>query len=244
MKKYYQLTINEMKKTLFFLSIMAIVGMANAQMNVVYNGTNIINNDTVIVNVTSPDDALTFAVVFQNTDTSDFVGYVTADSNDANIYVTGLCAETCVAARESSTFTIFGNSTYSDFHANINVAAGLAMGYSTIVKFSLVSGVTPVVEFWANFVVNNTESLQTARNTSLCIYPNPVTDFMTLSVQNANLSANAQVQVVNALGAVVREMPMTKDNIRINLNDMPAGVYVCRVVDGQSYVTTKKFVVK
>ena len=67
---------------------------------------------------------------------------------------------------------------------------------------------------------------------------------MTLSVQNANLSANAQVQVVNALGAVVREMPMTKDNMRINLNDMPAGVYVCRVVDGQSYVTTKKFVVK
>ena len=232
-----------MKKVLFFLSFVAMMGLANAQMKAVYNSTDIINDDTVTVNVTSPCDEVTFAVSFQNDDTQDFTGYVVADSNDANIWVTGICAESCVVGRMSSPFTIQSGQTYTDFHATIEVSAGLANGYSTIIQFSLNSGLETAVTFWVKFVVN-TASLQTAENVSLLVYPNPAKDFVSLSLQNADLSANAKVQMLNAMGAVVKEIPMTSENIRISVKDMPAGVYACRIADGQKIVAIKKIVIK
>lgn len=232
-----------MKKTLFFLSFVAMLGLANAQLNVVYNSVDILNDDTITLNVTSPDDEFIFAFDLQNNDTEDFTGRIEADSTDANIFVGSICTDVCMAGRESPMFTITGGSSLDGIHINFEVANGLGMGYSAKTKISVLAGLETKVEFWVKLVVNNV-SLQTAENASLLTYPNPAKDFVTLSLQNADLSANAKVQILNTLGAVVKEAPMTSDNLRISVKDMPAGVYACRIADGQKIVTTKKIVVK
>ena len=232
-----------MKKALFFLSFVAMMGLANAQLNVVYNSVDVLNDDTVTVNVNSPEDEFVFSFDLQNNDTEDFSGRVEADSTDANIFVTGICADVCMVGRVSPSFSIPGGETYENIHVNFEVASGLSMGYSVITKISVLEGLETRAEFWVKLVVN-TSSLQTAENASLLTYPNPAKDFVTLSLQNADLSANAKVQMLNAMGAVVKEMPMTSDNMRISVKDMPAGVYACRIADGQKIVATKKIVVK
>ncbi|MBR4803881.1 MAG: hypothetical protein IK032_04515, partial [Bacteroidales bacterium] len=175
-----------MKKALFFLSFVAMMGLANAQLNVVYNSVDILNDDTITVNVASPDDEYIFAFDIQNNDTEGFTGHIEADSTDANILVTGICLDMCVEGRVSQTFTIAGGNNYSDIHAVLEVADGLTAGYNAVIKFTVTDGTTPKAVFWVKFVVSNA-SLQTTENALLLTYPNPAKDFLTLSLQNADL---------------------------------------------------------
>ena len=230
-----------MKKVLFFLSLVAVMGMSNAQVKFIYNNDTI-NNDTVTAYIDPLADEITFAVDIANTSTHDIALHMVADSTSPNINVIGMCAGECYVGR-SINFTLPAESVYTEFHATIEVAPGTPNGYSAVIAFDDPYVNMPYVNFWVKFVVGNA-SLQTAENASLLTYPNPAKDFVTLSLQNADLSANAKVQMLNAMGAVVKEMPMTSDNMRISLKDMPAGVYACRIADGQKIVATKKIVVK
>ena len=230
-----------MKKVLFFLSLVAVMGMSNAQVKFIYNNDTI-NNDTVTVNIDPLADEISFAVDIANTSTQDIALHMVADSTSPNINVTGMCAGECFVGR-SINFTLPANTVYTEFHANIEVTPGTPDGYSAVIAFDDPYVNMPNVNFWVKFVVGNA-SLQTAENASLIAYPNPASDFLTLSLQNTDLSANAKVQIINAMGAVVKEMPMTSDNMRISVKDMPAGVYACRIADGQKVVATKKIVVK
>ena len=230
-----------MKKVLFFLSLVAVMGMSNAQVKFIYNNDTI-NNDTVTAYIDPLADEITFAVDIANTSTHDIALHMVADSTSPNINVIGMCAGECYVGR-SINFTLPAESVYTEFHATIEVAPGTPNGYSAVIAFDDPYVNMPYVNFWVKFVVGNA-SLQTAENASLLTYPNPAKDFVTLSLQNADLSANAKVQMLNAMGAVVKEMPMTSDNMRISVKDMPAGVYACRIAYGQKIVATKKIVVK
>lgn len=220
---------------------MAVMGMSNAQVKFIYNNDTI-NGDTVTAYIDPLADEITFAVDIANLLSQDVALHMVADSTSPYINVTGMCAGECFVGR-SINFTLPANTVYTEFHANIEVTPGTPDGYSAIIGFEDPYINTPNVNFWVKFVVGNA-SLQTAENASLLTYPNPAKDFVTLSLQNSDLSANAKVQMLNAMGAVVKEMPMTSDNMRISVKDMPAGVYACRIADGQKIVATKKIVVK
>ncbi len=232
-----------MKKALFFLLLAATVGMANAQFKVWYNTTDEITNDTAVVNVSSPDDDFWFMVNLENSNTSDFSGFVKADSTDANIRVVGMCAGECAVGRISPSITIQGGETYTEFHAQLDIEPGLPVGYTAKIKFIVNDGTDDVAVFWAKFVVASS-SIAEAQQPSVLLYPNPAKDFVTLSLQNAQISANAKVQIVNGLGAVVKEQPALSEHLRVNVADMPAGVYACRITDGAKIVAVKKLIVR
>ncbi len=221
----------------------ATVGIANAQFRVWYNTTDEITNDTVVVNVQSPNDDFWFMVNLENNNTSDFTGFVKADSTDQNIRVVGMCAGECAVGRISPTITIQGGETYTEFHAQMDIATALPVGYCAKIKFTVNNGTNDVAVFWAKFVVE-TSSIAEAQQPSMQLYPNPTKDFVTLSVQNAELTANAKVQIVNTLGAVVKEQPVLSEQQRINVADMPAGVYACRITDGSKNIAVKKMIVR
>lgn len=223
------------------MSFVAVVGISNAQLRFIY-GNDTINGDTVTVNINPLDDEILFAVNIANLSSQDAALHIVADSTSPNINVAGMCAEACCEGREIS-FSVPANSVYTEFHATIEVAAGTPNGYSAVIGFEDPYINTPNVNFWVKFVVQSS-SVNIAEQAMMQLYPNPAKDFVTLSLQNADLSANAKVQMLNALGAVVKEMPMTSDNMRISVNDMPAGVYACRIADGHNIVATKKIVVK
>ena len=230
-----------MKKVLFFLSLVAVMGMSNAQVKFIYNNDTI-NNDTVTVNIDPLADEISFAVDIANTSTQDIALHMVADSTSPNINVTGMCAGECFVGR-SINFTLPAESVYTEFHATIEVAPGTPNGYSAVIAFDDPYVNMPYVNFWVKFVVGSS-SVDLAEQASLQLYPNPAKDFVTVACIGANLSSNAKVQIVNALGAVVNEMPMTSEQSRLSVKGMPAGVYACRIVDGSNTVAVKKMVVK
>ena len=230
-----------MKKTLFFLSLLAVMGISNAQVKFIYNNDTI-NGDTVTVNVSSPDDEVVFAVNIANLSSADVALTIVADSTSPNINVTGMCASACYTGR-SINFTVPANSVYTEFHANIEVKRGLNNGYSAVIGFSNPTVNMPDVNFWVRFVVQGA-SLDMAEQAELQLFPNPAVDFVTVSCNGATLSSNAKVQIVNALGAVVKEATIASEQSLVSVKGMPAGIYACRIVDGSNTVAVKKIIVK
>lgn len=230
-----------MKKALFFLSLVAVMGISNAQVKFIYSNDTI-NGDTVTVNIDPLADEITFAVDIANTSTHDIALHMVADSTSPNINVTGMCAGECYVGR-SINFIVPASTVYTEFHANLDVALGTPNGYSAVIGFCDPFINMPNVNFWVKFVVQSS-SVDLAEQASLQLYPNPAKDFVTVACTGANLSSNAKVQIVNALGAVVNEMPMTSEQSRVSVKGMPAGVYACRIVDGSNIVAVKKMIVK
>lgn len=230
-----------MKKALFFLSLVAVMGISNAQVKFIYNNDTI-NGDTVTVNIDPLADEISFAVDIANTSTHDIALHMVADSTSPYINISGMCAGSCFTGR-SINFTLPGNTVYTDFHANLEVAPGTPNGTSAVIAFCDPFINMPNVNFWVKFVVQSS-SVDLAEQASLQLYPNPAKDFVTVACIGANLSSNSKVQIVNALGAVVKEEAMASEQSRLNVKGMPAGVYACRIVDGYNTVAVKKMIVK
>ena len=165
-----------------------------------------------------------------------------ADSTSPYINVTGMCAGQCYVGR-SINFTLPADTVYTEFHANLEVEAGLANGYTAVIGFSDPSINMPNVNFWVKFVVQSS-SVDVAGQASLQLYPNPTKDFVTVACTGANISSDTKIQIVNALGAVVKEETMASEQSRVSVKGMPAGVYACRIVDGSHILAVKKMIVK
>lgn len=80
---------------------------------------------------------------------------------------------------------------------------------------------------------------------AISLYPNPTKDYITLGFEE-NINGNIQIQIVNALGQIVQNQQLSNVNQqeRIELNNLPEGMYFCRVQSEkghwiQSFIVTK-----
>jgi hypothetical protein len=67
-------------------------------------------------------------------------------------------------------------------------------------------------------------------NLAIKLYPNPTTDFIVLNFGEI-VYENMQISIVNSLGQIVQNQTITAKNQqeRIELNNLPQGLYYCRV---------------
>ena len=72
---------------------------------------------------------------------------------------------------------------------------------------------------------------------TVTVYPNPVTSELTV---NTN-SSEYQVNIYSITGALIRTMNNCSNTTRINVEDLPCGVYVIRLTDGNN-VETSRFI--
>lgn len=86
-----------------------------------------------------------------------------------------------------------------------------------------------------NPLVTNINSLE-SNNKGINIYPNPVNNVLKV---NLELSNTAKLDVINYLGATVLSSPIDNDNLSIDVSDLPMGIYIVRVTQG-NFVKTQK----
>lgn len=83
--------------------------------------------------------------------------------------------------------------------------------------------------------------------TALRAYPNPATAEVTLPLDQLPASTPGTVQLLNALGSLVRtvEVPAGKAGreLILSLDDLPAGLYAYRLLAGREVVATQRLVV-
>jgi hypothetical protein len=81
-----------------------------------------------------------------------------------------------------------------------------------------------------NTVTVFTNQLIQKETLAIKLYPNPTTDFIVLNFEE-NIYENVQISIVNSLGQVIQNQMVKSINQqeRIELNNLPQGVYYCRV---------------
>ena len=71
--------------------------------------------------------------------------------------------------------------------------------------------------------------------TSYNVYPNPVKEVLTIAGENMK-----QINVINALGQVVKSVKCDNNIVKINVSDLQNGMYFVNVIDNNGEMTTSK----
>lgn len=71
-------------------------------------------------------------------------------------------------------------------------------------------------------------NIEVFNNEEICIFPNPATDYIEISGVNQTISDN--IQIYNSLGQIVLTYKYS-DNQRINLTNIPVGLYYLKIND-------------
>ena len=71
---------------------------------------------------------------------------------------------------------------------------------------------------------------------SFKIYPNPFSD--RINLENSR-TENLNLTILNSLGQVVRQMKINTNNEIIDLSEQNEGIYLLRISDQKSKMTTK-----
>ncbi|MFK5981971.1 MAG: spondin domain-containing protein [Flavobacteriaceae bacterium] len=75
---------------------------------------------------------------------------------------------------------------------------------------------------------------------SIAIYPNPTSNFITISTKENSFSA---IEIYNILGKEVLKVNTSNINqIEINLSDLSSGIYLIKIIDSKGTSTLKKLV--
>ena len=79
-----------------------------------------------------------------------------------------------------------------------------------------------------------TSGVDDVENSLCAFYPNPVSDLLTVRL---NTVASATAQVFDLVGTVVAEKQLDASDMTLDLRSLPAGIYVVRVIAGDSIYT-------
>jgi uncharacterized repeat protein (TIGR01451 family) len=77
---------------------------------------------------------------------------------------------------------------------------------------------------------------------SAALYPNPASGVVNLRVKSS-LSANAKVMITDVLGKTVLSMPVSAENIAVNISNLVSGVYFV-TVQNDNMQSTQKLIIK
>jgi len=204
------------------------------------------HGDTVSENYSVPGDIPVYNKVKSNTGSDITLKWRVVDSDipsDWNFI--GMCDNiTCWPATILSgtphVSDMYGTS-YEDFHAIFN-GDGASMGSMAWIKVSA----TDTVNFYSRTFVFMATKFATGISTvvkaedEISLYPNPARSNVNV-VFDASLNVR-NVTIYNMIGKPVKVFKVTGNSAKMDINDIPAGIYFLRLVnsDGQ-IVATRKF---
>lgn len=90
--------------------------------------------------------------------------------------------------------------------------------------------------FYSSCYVNIILGIERQDVLSFKIYPNPFSD--RINLENSR-TENLNLTILNSLGQVVRQMKITTNNETIDLSELNDGIYLLRISDQKSKMTTK-----
>jgi hypothetical protein len=144
----------------------------------------------------------------------------------------GIINGTEIAGDTNKNGTIDGNEILGDIDGDGIINNGEILGDANG------NGLLDSNESFKNFVSN---PIVESRNCSIFIYPNPITDKLTIKLNEANIPTS--IQIINVLGQIVYSKTITTDQpISINMSDKHSGIYFVVVeIDGTRF---SKMVIK
>jgi len=139
----------------------------------------------------------------------------------------------------------YTTSAFGEFHMVFNVStappAGSYAWVQVVVEDVANSSATKTLTFVAN--ASTTGITTTSSSDDVVVFPNPARDVVNV-VFNSKSDVKT-IAVYNLIGKLVSPIyrPATNNSAKIEVNDMPSGVYFIRLSDGKGHVVaTRRFV--
>jgi hypothetical protein len=79
--------------------------------------------------------------------------------------------------------------------------------------------------FLVGITVPPVSSSQIKKQLSLNIFPNPITDFITIDFQDFKIQQPVKIDIINVLGQIQKTVFITDNLSQINLSELPKGIY-------------------
>lgn len=95
---------------------------------------------------------------------------------------------------------------------------------------------------WINQLFTGTTAIEAIQSTNdFSLYPNPATNHLNLSWKTENLK-NPSIQIFDLQGRLIKELTLssTYSSQEVDISDLPAGFYQCRII-GDNQTATMKF---
>jgi bacillolysin len=100
---------------------------------------------------------------------------------------------------------------------------------------SAATAATAVVNVCTGFNEANAES-------SISLYPNPATHILKIDMTENILLSTKNIEIYDALGKIVKLIPVSSLQTSISLSDLATGVYTCRFINSSNKTIVKRFV--
>ncbi len=239
-----------MKKALLFIGLFASAIVLRAQIDVLYQGN--VVNDTIVVYEQSPNEESYIYLKCKNNSDAVVSAQITATTvyGTEDIHVMSICVPgSCVPGVESGVFDMLPNGE-AEWDAWIEINEGLANGTSTLFSFTIqdtLNADNNKTVFVKYIIGENSVNALSKNNVSIDLYPNPARNMVNIEYNLSGSNAmDSKIEIRNMLGSVVKEINIADNQSiqRINVSEMPNGVYLCSVVCNGKVCKTKKMVVK
>jgi hypothetical protein len=80
--------------------------------------------------------------------------------------------------------------------------------------------------------------VKTAAAVSVSVYPNPVSNSITIS----GLSGKTSLKIINTAGITLKQINTAESTLSVDVNELKAGIYMIQAVDASGRVKTVTFV--
>jgi hypothetical protein len=227
---------------LFALVVFGFVSESFAQSFITQNG------DTTVAYYSNGDVTVVNLIKSSNTDTVYLKWNVIDSYFDPNWTLDGfcdnkLCDQNTVSLLNGTFHTSYGYvaNQWGDFHAIFKGDNAAANSYAYIRVFAtdIATHYSKTLTFIARKAPTGVVTV-TRSEDNIILYPNPATDNL-----NVIFDAGADVKniaVYNLIGKIVSIYKVNGNSAKLNVNNIPSGIYFVRLLDGQGRViATRKF---
>ncbi len=108
-------------------------------------------------------------------------------------------------------------------------------GKNMLLVSNELSGTTTIYEIWD--IASGTEDT-VKENTDILVFPNPVTDYISLSTQGWS-GATAQFSITDTHGRIMQKGNVDKHKNTIDVSFLPSGIYFLSLFDGTTALSTR-----
>jgi hypothetical protein len=134
------------------------------------------------------------------------------------------------------TFELKPGSVLQDFKVSFRPNGKEGMGNYTINLYELnnrsSSEQTITFNAAANSVVSSTNSLINQPNPPK-VFPNPAIEYIYLNDESARVKS---IEIYNVVGRKMQKLTVNNSNERFNINNLPRGIYMIRMLDKQGHI--------
>jgi hypothetical protein len=124
--------------------------------------------------------------------------------------------------------------------------SGLATGIPHVFKFASIFKPSAVLAAQNALLASTSVGINEIKNVNnaISIYPNPISDNATITLNSSINLSNAEFQIYDVIGKLIKSTPVNSHEFTFEKGNLSGGLYFYKLINNGSELSTGKFLVK